>query len=162
MPNYSGKKNWSLIHCLSRFLAPQKRAFPPTLGKTLLKRCNLKTLWSKVSFFFIALIFLWKNLKWVENDFFYKYWERKLKLFLEIIFFVCLKGALLTLQTHYNFFPPYFFFFFNIYRKYICNQQRIFHKNVHVIKKTETLTARSSNCSVFPNVGRNPLFWRGH
>ena len=65
------------------------------MGKTLLKRCNLKTLWSKISFFYITCIFLWKNLELVENAFFMSV-EKKIKTILLKKVLVCskdLKGA---------------------------------------------------------------------
>ena len=71
------EKTWSLIHGLSRFFdywPLQKKAIPPTLGKTLLKCCTLKILRSKLSFFFITCKFLWKK-SWIDiKCIFYECW----------------------------------------------------------------------------------------
>ena len=44
--------------------------------------------------------------------------------------------------------------------------QDLFHKNVHVMKKKEILNRKVFKLQrfskVFPNVGGNALFWRGH
>ena len=53
----------------------QNRAFSPTLGKSLLKRCNLKTLWS----FFLHACFCEKIVNWHQTHFFYECWNKILK-----------------------------------------------------------------------------------
>ena len=71
MPNYSGNKMLSFTHGLSRFLnywPLQNRAFPSTLGKTLLKRCNLKTLPKKS--FLLCAYFCEQTLELALNAFF--------------------------------------------------------------------------------------------
>ena len=44
--------------------------------------------------------------------------------------------------------------------------QDVFYKNVHVIKKKEILDGKVFKLQrfskVFPNVGGNALFWKGH
>ena len=44
--------------------------------------------------------------------------------------------------------------------------QDLFHKKVHIIKKKEMLDRKVFKLQrfskVFPNVGGNALFWRGH
>ena len=52
----------------------QNWAFQPTFGKTLLKRCNLKTLLCNffLSFYYVN-IFVKKNLELVANKLFHKY-----------------------------------------------------------------------------------------
>ena len=44
--------------------------------------------------------------------------------------------------------------------------QNFFHNNMHVIRKKEILDRKVFKLQrfnkVFPNVGRNALFWRGH
>ena len=64
---------------------------------------------------------------------------------------VCLKGLKGPLQTHKNsFFPQnvWIFFFFNIHKKCVWYQFKVFHENMHIIKRKTFFTTRSSNCSV--------------
>ena len=47
----------------------QNREFSSTLGETLLKRCNLKTLRSKISFYLLCAYFWEKILNWYQMHF---------------------------------------------------------------------------------------------
>ena len=134
MPNHSGKNTWSLVHGSSRFLdwwPIQNRAFSPTLGQTLLKRCNLKTLQSKISFLFITCIFLWEKLGiGIKNSFL---WMMNKKLKKNILWkkvLVCSKGPPFSPSNIlWLFFPANVFFlifFFNIHKKCIWYQFKIF------------------------------------
>ena len=139
MPNYSGKKTCSLIHGLSRFFdywSQKNLAFSPTLGKTLLKRYNLKTCGQKISFFFITCIFLWKNLELVTNRFL-RIMKRKLKKKMRkkiMVYSKGLKGAPLnTLKL--SFLQNVFNFFSTFIKMLFISIQNFFDKHMQVIKK---------------------------
>ena len=130
--------------------------FSPTLGKTLLKRCNLKTLRSKFLSFLLCAYFCEKILNWYQMHF-YECWKKNSEKS-HIVF----EGPL---QTHWNFVffsaKCFFKFFFNIHNKRILYQfKTFFHKNNQVIKRRKLLTARSSNYSVsakfFPMLVKTP------
>ena len=133
MPNYSGKKTWSLIHCLSRFLdywPLQNRALPPTLGKTLLKLCNLKTLQSKISLFFIMCIFLWRKKPWIGiKCIFHECWRtNKKKTFCKKKSQKGLKGVPSNTLKHFS--AKCFDFFFNIMKNGFDINSRFFSTKI--------------------------------
>ena len=126
------KKTCRLTQGLSRFLDQwplQNRPFPPILGKILLKPCNLKTLRSQISFFFIICIFLWTK-SWIGiKCILYESWRKKVKKkFAEKIHSMCFKWPSLSPSNTLWFFSAKCFF--NILKKCIWYQCKIFFTEI--------------------------------
>ena len=111
--------------------------FSPTLGKTLLKHYNLKTLRSIISFFFITCIFLWKKFWICINCIFYECWGKKINNILQKKkkVLISLKGPPLRPLNTLWLFSPNFFFLFYIHKKCISYQFEIFSQKYTCIKK---------------------------
>ena len=112
-------------------------AFPPTLGKTLLKRCNLKILQSVKNLIFILLrAYFCEEKKGIgfkrifyECKNFFKYFAEK-----SYSVFQGFKGCPFN-HIKKNSVKCFNFFLLNIYENAFATNSRFFHKNMHAIKK---------------------------